>query len=60
MFRVCPTRRCAKNAGAKYSDICLWLSAKLNSTLPVVALQDEFERQILKPVFHLIGSRLWV
>ena len=26
----------------------------------VVALQVEFERQILKPVFHLIGYRLWV
>jgi hypothetical protein len=25
-----------------------------------VALQVEFERQILKPVFHLIGYRLWV
>jgi hypothetical protein len=25
-----------------------------------VALQDAFERQSLKPVFHLIGFRLWV
>jgi hypothetical protein len=25
-----------------------------------VALQVPFERQILKPVFHLIGFRLWV
>jgi hypothetical protein len=25
-----------------------------------VALQVEFERQILKPVFHLIGFRIWV
>jgi hypothetical protein len=25
-----------------------------------VALQVEFEKQILKPVFHLIGFRLWV
>ena len=25
-----------------------------------VALQVEFERQNLKPVFHLIGYRLWV
>jgi hypothetical protein len=25
-----------------------------------VALQAEFERQILKPGFHLIGFRLWV
>jgi hypothetical protein len=25
-----------------------------------VALQVEFERQILEPVFHLIGFRLWV
>ena len=25
-----------------------------------VALQVEFERQILKPVFHLIVFRLWV
>jgi hypothetical protein len=25
-----------------------------------VALQVEFERQTLKPVFHLIGYRLWV
>jgi hypothetical protein len=24
-----------------------------------VALQVEFERHILKPVFHLIGYRLW-
>jgi hypothetical protein len=28
--------------------------------LHVVALQVEFERQTLKPVFHLIGFRLWV
>jgi hypothetical protein len=27
---------------------------------PGVALQVAFERQILKPVFHLIGFRLWV
>jgi hypothetical protein len=26
----------------------------------VAALQVEFERQTLKPVFHLIGFRLWV
>ena len=26
----------------------------------VVALQVEFERRILKPVFHLIGYKLWV
>jgi hypothetical protein len=26
----------------------------------VVALQVAFERRILKPVFHLIGYRLWV
>jgi hypothetical protein len=26
----------------------------------VVALQVEFETQILKPVFYLIGFRLWV
>jgi hypothetical protein len=26
----------------------------------VVALQVAFERQTLKPVFHLIGFRLWV
>jgi hypothetical protein len=25
-----------------------------------VALQVEFERQTLKPVFHVIGNRLWV
>jgi hypothetical protein len=25
-----------------------------------VAVQVEFERQTLKPVFHLIGYRLWV
>jgi hypothetical protein len=25
-----------------------------------VALQVAFEKQILKPVFHLIGYRLWV
>jgi hypothetical protein len=25
-----------------------------------IALQVAFERQILKPVFHLIGFRLWV
>jgi hypothetical protein len=28
--------------------------------LHAVALQVAFERQILKPVFHLIGYRLWV
>jgi hypothetical protein len=27
---------------------------------PGVALQVAFERQTLKPVFHLIGYRLWV
>jgi hypothetical protein len=27
---------------------------------PALALQVAFERQILKPVFHLIGHRLWV
>jgi hypothetical protein len=27
---------------------------------PAVALQVAFERQTLKPVFHLIGYRLWV
>jgi hypothetical protein len=27
--------------------------------LPAVALQVAFERQTLKPVFHLIGYRLW-
>jgi hypothetical protein len=27
---------------------------------PVVAVQVAFERQTLKPVFHLIGYRLWV
>jgi ribosomal protein S10 len=26
----------------------------------VVAVQVEFERQTLKPLFHLIGYRLWV
>jgi hypothetical protein len=31
------------------------------SRLPrVVAVQVAFERQTLKPVFHLIGYRLWV
>jgi hypothetical protein len=36
-------------------------SALSNSAaFPVVALQVAFERQILKPVFHLIGFRLWV
>jgi hypothetical protein len=28
--------------------------------IPVVALQVAFERQTLKPGFHLIGYRLWV
>ena len=32
-------------------------SGRLSHT---VALQVAFERQILKPVFHLIGYRLWV
>jgi hypothetical protein len=27
---------------------------------PGVALKVAFERRILKPVFHLIGYRLWV
>jgi hypothetical protein len=26
----------------------------------IVAVQVAFERQTLKPVFHLIGDRLWV
>ena len=38
----------------------LYLSAGLGTVHNVVALQVEFERQILKPVFHLIGFRLWV
>jgi hypothetical protein len=32
----------------------------LRRSLRVVALQVAFERQTLKPVFHLIGYRLWV
>jgi hypothetical protein len=34
--------------------------AELEQSLRVVALQVAFERQILKPVFHMIGYRLWV
>jgi hypothetical protein len=33
---------------------------KLNSVYHIVALQVEFERKTLKPVFHLIGYKLWV
>jgi hypothetical protein len=36
------------------------LYAELRNASRVVALQVEFERQTLKPVFHLIGYRLWV
>jgi hypothetical protein len=34
--------------------------AMLQDVRLVVALQVEFERQTLKPVFHFIGYRLWV
>jgi hypothetical protein len=33
---------------------------QLQHALRAVALQVAFKRQILKPVFHLIGYRLWV
>jgi hypothetical protein len=36
------------------------LAGRLAHFSRYVALQVEFERQILKPVFHLIGFRLWV
>jgi hypothetical protein len=35
-------------------------AARLGPRLRAVALQVAFERQTLKPVFHLIGYRLWV
>jgi hypothetical protein len=35
-------------------------TASFSAPPHVVALQVAFERQILKPVFHLIGYRLWV
>jgi hypothetical protein len=52
----------------------LWAMGQMNSTCRApprelaaeraghlgLALQVEFERQTLKPVFHLIGFRLWV
>jgi hypothetical protein len=36
------------------------ISSRKASTSRAVALQVAFERRILKPVFHLIGYRLWV
>jgi hypothetical protein len=33
---------------------------RLGAEVHDVALQAAFERQTLKPVFHLIGYRLWV
>jgi hypothetical protein len=36
------------------------LQQNLLLNLQDVALQVAFERQTLKPVFHLIGYRLWV
>jgi hypothetical protein len=36
------------------------LSHSWRSTLRAVALHVAFERETLKPVFHLIGYRLWV
>jgi hypothetical protein len=39
----------------------VWVMGQLDSTAePHLALQVAFERQTLKPVFHLIGDRLWV
>jgi hypothetical protein len=38
------------------TDIAAWVGL----FTPGVALQVAFERQTLKPVFHLIGYRLWV
>jgi hypothetical protein len=40
----------------------LWVQLDATCTAPHrgVALQVAFERQFLKPVFHLIGFRLWV
>jgi hypothetical protein len=38
-------------------DLCVEVGA--STFCRVVALQFAFERQTLKPVFHLIGYRLW-
>jgi hypothetical protein len=40
--------------------ICMFTVRCVARNAPAVALQVAFERRILKPVFHLIGYRLWV
>jgi hypothetical protein len=47
----------AMNANQKKISRCVLVS---HDTSHSVALQVAFERQTLKPVFHLIGYRLWV
>jgi hypothetical protein len=39
---------------------CAFMLSLMPSSAPGVALQVAFERQTLKPIFHLIGYRLWV
>jgi hypothetical protein len=54
---------CEHQRGAPLFHTCLrevGLEAESGLDLRGVALQVEFERQILKPAFHLIGFRLWV
>jgi hypothetical protein len=49
----------AADVGVAAADLVAVVAAA-DRTRRAVALQVAFERQILKPVFHLIGFRLWV
>jgi hypothetical protein len=49
-----------QNGGFEQRPAAGQVGPEVDVVFPVVALQVAFERQILKPIFHLIGFRLWV
>jgi hypothetical protein len=55
-----PRYYCASKHGSVYDSRCGGPCKQSDTQKCVVALHVAFERQILKPVFHLIGYRLWV
>jgi hypothetical protein len=55
-----PCRRRAPRSRARKLDTQLWMLVAGDQPLCSAAGWGEFERQIVKPVFHLIDYRLWV
>jgi hypothetical protein len=53
-------QRAAPHPGAPTDAAAAVVVAAAAVPVRDVALQVAFERQTLKPVFHLIGYRLWV